>query len=423
MERREFIKLVSAGAALAALPGCATTSGGRTIGRVVVVGGGYAGAAAAKYVRMWGPDIEVVLVERNAEFISCPLSNRVLAGVMSIQDLTRGYDQLGSKHGVKVVQDEVLAVDADKRTLKLAQGDTLSYDRLIVAPGINFMYEAIPGLNSAEAQQKVLHAWKAGPETVALRKQLEAMPDGGVYALTIPKAPYRCPPGPYERACQVAFYFKQHKPKSKVLILDANEDIVSKKGLFTKAWKDLYPGIVEYRNNSELVDVDAKTLTAKLQFDDVKADVLNVVPPQKAGKIAESAGLITANNRWCGVDFLSFESLAHKNIHVLGDSILAAPAMPKSGHMSNQHAKVCAAAVVALMHGEQVNADPMIANTCYSFVSDKEAVHVSSIHKYDTEKKTMVTVQGSGGLSSASSDIEGQYAEAWAHNIWADMLG
>jgi len=423
MERREFIKLVSAAAALAALPGCATSSGGKSIGRVVVVGGGYAGAAAAKYVRLWAPDIEVVLVERNAEFISCPLSNRVLAGVMNIQDLTTGYDKLGPKYGVQVVQDEVIAVDADKRTLKLARGDTLGYDRLIVAPGIDFMFEALPGLNNAEAQQKVLHAWKAGEQTVALRKQLEAMHDGGVYAITIPKAPYRCPPGPYERACQVAFYFKQHKPKSKVLILDANEDIVSKKGLFTKAWKDMYPGIVEYRANSELVDVDVSTLTAKLQFDDVKADVLNVVPPQRAGKIAASAGLITANNRWCGVDFLSFESLAHKNIHVLGDSILAAPAMPKSGHMSNQHAKVCAAAVVALMHGEQVNTEPMIANTCYSFVSDKEAVHVSSIHKYDTEKKTMVTVQGSGGLSSASSEIEGQYAEAWAHNIWTDMLG
>jgi len=423
MERREFIKLVSAAAALAALPGCATSGGGKSIGRVVVVGGGYAGAAAAKYVRLWAPDIEVVLVERNAEFISCPLSNRVLAGVMNIQDLTVGYDKLGPKYGVQVVKDEVIAVDADKRTLKLARGDTLGYDRLIVAPGIDFMYDAIPGLNNAEAQRKILHAWKAGEQTVALRKQLEAMHDGGVYAITIPKAPYRCPPGPYERACQVAFYFKQHKPKSKVLILDANEDIVSKKGLFTKAWKDLYPGIVEYRNNSELVDVDVKNMTAKLQFDDVKADVLNVVPPQRAGKIAASAGLITANNRWCGVDFLSFESLAHKNIHVLGDSILAAPAMPKSGHMSNQHAKVCAAAVVALMHGEQVNAEPMIANTCYSFVSDKEAVHVSSIHKYDAEKKTMVTVKDSGGLSSAASDIEGQYAEAWAHNIWADMLG
>jgi len=423
MERREFIKLASAAAAMIALPGCATSSGGKSIGRVVVVGGGYAGATAAKYVRMWAPNIEVVLVERNAEFISCPLSNRVLAGVMSIGDLTTRYDKLGPKYGVQLVKDEVISVDADKRTLKLARGDTLSYDRLIVAPGIDFMFETIPGLNNAEAQQKVLHAWKAGAQTVALRKQLEDMQDGGVYAITIPKLPYRCPPGPYERACQVAFYFKQHKPKSKVLILDGNEDIVSKKGLFTKAWKDLYPGMVEYRPNNELLDVDVATLTAKLQFDDVKADVLNVVPPQRAGKIAASAGLITANNRWCGVDFLSFESVAHKNIHVLGDATMSAPGMPKSGHMANQHAKICAAAVVALMNGEEVSSTPMIANTCYSFVSDKEAVHVASIHQYDADKKTMVTVPGSGGVSSASSEIEGQYAEAWAHNIWADMLG
>ena len=423
MERREFIKWASAATALIALPGCATSGGGKSAGRVVVVGGGYAGAAAAKYLRMWAPDIEVILVERNAEFISCPMSNRVLAGMLTLQDLTSRYDKLGPKYGVQVVKDEVTAVDADKRTLTLARGDTLSYDRLIVAPGIDFMFDAIPGLNNAEAQQKVLHAWKAGPQTLALRKQLEAMPDGGVYALSIPKAPYRCPPGPYERVCQVAFYFKQHKPKSKVLILDANEDIVSKKGLFTKAWKDLYPGIVEYRPNIEVVDVDVNTLTAKTHFEDVKADVLNVIPPQKAGKIAASAGLITTNNRWCGVDFLSFESQAHKNIHVLGDSIMAAPGMPKSGHMANQQAKVCVAAVIALMHGEQVNTDPMIANTCYSFVSDKEAVHVASIHKFDTEKKTMVTVPGSGGVSSASSEIEGLYAEAWAQNIWTDMLG
>lgn len=420
MQRREFIKLVSATAALMVLPSCATT--GKNKGRVVVVGGGYAGATAAKYVRMWAPDIEVVLVERNAEFISCPMSNRVLAGVLSVKDLTSRYDKLGPKYGVRVVQDEVTAVDADKRTITLARGDTLSYDRMIVAPGIDFMFDAIPGLNNANAQEKILHAWKAGAQTTALRKQLESMADGGVYALTIPKAPFRCPPGPYERACQVASYFKQHKPKSKVLILDANEDIVSKKGLFTKAWKDLYPGMVEYRGNSELVDVDVKTLTAKLQFEDVKANVLNVVPPQKAGKIAASAGLITTNNRWCGVDFLSFESLAHKNIHVLGDAILAAPLMPKSGHMANQHAKICAAAVVALMNGGQVNPDPMIANTCYSFVNDNEAMHVASIHKYDAEKKTMVTVQGSGGLSSAPSQMEGMYAQAWAKNIWADML-
>ncbi len=423
MERREFIKLASATAALAAIPGCASVGGGKSIGRVVEIGGGYAGATAAKYVRMWGPDIEVVLVERDADFVSCPLSNRVLSGGKSIKDLTVSYSKLGSKFGVKVVHDEVTAVDAGKRTVTLARGDAISYDRLIVAPGIDFMYDAIAGLNNADAQKKVLHAWKAGPQTVALRKQLEAMRDGGVFAISIPKAPYRCPPGPYERACLAAFYLKQHKPKSKVLILDANEDIVAKKGLFTKAWKDLYPGMMEYRANSELVDVDINTLTAKLQFEDVKADVLNVIPPQRAGKIAASAGLITANNRWCGVDFLSFESLAQKNIHVLGDAILAAPKMPKSGHIANQHAKVCAAAVVALMHGGAVYAEPVIANTCYSYVSDTEAMHVAAIYKYDAAGKTMASVPDSGGLSSTASDIEGMYAEAWAQNIWADMLG
>jgi sulfide dehydrogenase [flavocytochrome c] flavoprotein chain len=423
MERREFIKLASATAALAAIPGCASVGGGKSIGRVVVVGGGYAGATAAKYVRMWGPDIEVVLVERDADFVSCPLSNRVLSGGKSLKDLTVSYSKLGSKYGVQVVHDEVTAVDTAKRTVSLARGNAISYDRLIVAPGIDFMYDAIAGLNNADAQNKVLHAWKAGPQTVALRKQLEAMRDGGVFAISIPKAPYRCPPGPYERACLAAFYLKQHKPKSKVLILDANEDIVAKKGLFTKAWKDLYPGMVEYRANSELVDVDVNTLTAKLQFEDVKADVLNVIPPQRAGKIAASAGLITANNRWCGVDFQSFESLAQKNIHVLGDAILAAPKMPKSGHIANQHAKVCAAAVVALMHGGAVYAEPVIANTCYSYVSDTEAMHVSAVYKYDAAGKTMASVPDSGGLSSAASDIEGMYAEAWAQNIWADMLG
>jgi NADPH-dependent 2,4-dienoyl-CoA reductase/sulfur reductase-like enzyme len=208
-----------------------------------------------------------------------------------------------------------------------------------------------------------------------------------------------------------------------VLILDANEDIVAKKPLFTKAWKDLYGGMVEHRANSELMDVDIKTLTAKLQFEDVKADVLNVIPPQRAGKIAASAGLITANNRWCGVDYLSYESVAQKNIHVLGDATLAAPKMPKSGHIANQHAKVCAAAVVALMHGEAVYQAPLIANTCYSYVSDTEAVHVAAIYKYDAAGKTMASVPDSGGLSSGANEIEALYAEGWAQNIWADMMG
>jgi NADPH-dependent 2,4-dienoyl-CoA reductase/sulfur reductase-like enzyme len=390
---------------------------------VVVVGGGYAGATAAKYVRMWGPDIEVTLVERDAEFVSCPLSNRVIAGVIQLKDLTRDYGKLQARHGVKLIRDEATVIDPVAQQVRLGKGGALKYDRLIVAPGVDILYDEVPGLDSPEAQARVLHAWKAGPQTVALRKQLEAMANGGVYAMTIPKAPYRCPPGPYERACQVAWYFKSSKPKSKVLILDANEDVVSKKGLFMKAWSERYAGIVEYRPNSELTGVDAATLTAKLTFEDVKADVLNVVPPQRAGRIAADAGLITANNRWCGVDFLTYESSVVKNVHVLGDAIMAAPQMPKSGHMANQHAKVCAAAVVALMHGEPVNTQPLVTNTCYSFVSDKEVIHVASVHAYSPEKKTMEIVPGASGVSAAASELEGQYGEAWGRNIWSDMLG
>jgi NADPH-dependent 2,4-dienoyl-CoA reductase/sulfur reductase-like enzyme len=421
ISRREFLKWAGAGGALAAagLPLNARAAGAR----VVVVGGGFGGATAAKYLRMWAPGIRVTLIERNREFISCPLSNRVLAGQMTLADLTRGYGTLAGKWGVEVLHDEVVEIDPDARTVKTAGGASRGYDRLIVSPGVDLLFDEIPGLRPPQAREKILHAWKAGPQTVALRAQLEAMPDGGVYAISIPKAPYRCPPGPYERACQVAWYFKNAKPKSKVLILDANEKVVSKEGLFTKAWKEMYPGMVEYRPNSTLVDVDAATNTAKLEFEDVQADVLNVVPPQRAADIALKTGLITANNKWCGVDYQSFESTVRKNIHVLGDAIVAAPLMPKSGHMANQHAKVCAAAVIELLDGGQVNANPMVTNTCYSFVSAKDVVHVASVHKYDPEKKTLVTVQGSGGVSSAANEMEGGYAESWGRNIWADMLG
>jgi sulfide dehydrogenase [flavocytochrome c] flavoprotein chain len=421
INRREFIKVAGAGAASAMLAGCATLDGlGKS--RVVVIGGGYGGATAAKYLKLWGgADIEVVMVERNTQFISCPLSNLVIGGSKTIADLTRGYDGL-VKAGVKVVHDEVNAIDPAKRVVTLARGKAISYDRLIVSPGVDFMYDSIPGLNNEAAQQIVLHAWKAGPETDALRKQLVSMRDGGVYAIHIPKAPYRCPPGPYERACQVAHYFKQAKPKSKVLILDSNEDIVSKKGLFTKAWKELYGDMIEYRPNSELVDVDPASGTAKLAFGDVKADVLNVLPPMRASEIAKKTGLITANNRWCEIDWLTYESKAHKNIHVLGDAVLAAPAMPKSGHMANAHAKACAAAVLDLLGNNEINPAPMLINTCYSFVSDKQVIHVSSVHKYDAAKKTMVTVEGSGGVSAERSELEAAYGQAWAQNIWADML-
>ena len=421
LKRREFVKQLAAGAAVSAIAGCAETSRTPAAGRVVVIGAGYAGATAAKYVRMWAPDIDVTLVERDSEFISCPLSNLVLGGSKKISELTVGYGGL-AKYGVKVVRDDAVAVDPAKREVRLASGATLGYDRLIVAPGVDMQYDTLPGLASADAQSKVLHAWKAGPQTVALRRQLEAMRDGGVYALHIPKAPYRCPPGPYERACQVAHYFKTAKPKSKVLILDANEDVVSKKGLFMAAWNGPYKGIVEYRPNSELEDVDVPTLTAKLQFGGVKADVLNVVPPQRAGQIALTTGLITANNRWCGVNWQTMESVKVPGVHVLGDATLSAQLMPKSGHMANQHAKVCAAAVIAMIKNQPLNPQPMMVNTCYSFIDDRNVVHVASVHTYDATDKTMLPVKGAGGLSDKANELEGTYALSWAQNIWADML-
>ena len=422
VQRRDFLKTAAAGSMALALPGCATMPG--SSGKVVIVGGGYGGATAAKYIRMWsGGGIDVTLVEPNPEFISCPMSNLVLGGSKDLAFLTVSYDNLSRRHGVKVVRDTVTAVDTDKRTVKLAGGSELPYDRLILSPGIDLMWDKVPGLNSADAQAKILHAWKAGPQTVALRKQLEAMPDGGVYVLSIPVAPYRCPPGPYERACQVAWYFKRAKPKSKVLILDGNGDVTSKGPLFKKAWAEEYKGIVEYRGNHVLTDVDAATRTAKFEVhDSVKADVLNVVPPQRAGAIARSAGVVTANDRWCDVDFMTFESVKVKNVHVLGDAIQIASGMPKSGHMANQHAKVCAAAVVALLAGQPPNPTPVLTNTCYSMITDKDSIHVCSVHQWDKDKKTVLPVPGAGGVSTAMSELEGKYAFAWAKNIWADTL-
>lgn len=422
--RRTLLRTLAAGAgagALAAMTGCATPAA-TARQRVVVIGGGYGGATAAKYLRLWAPELEVVLVEREAAFISCPLSNLVLGGYETLENLTTSYDTLQRKHGVRVVRDEATAIDVAKKEVRLARGDTLKYDRLIVSPGIDFLYNQTPGLESAEAQAKVLHAWKAGAQTVALRKQLEALDNGGTYVLHIPKAPYRCPPGPYERVCQVASYFKAHKPRSKVIVLDANPDIVSKKGLFLKAWNDLYPGLVEYRASSELVRVDASSLSIETSFDTVRAGVLNVVPPQQAGRIAQQAQLLNVGGRWAGVDFRSFESTVAPGVHVLGDATASAPGMPKSGFMANNHGKVAADAVIALLQGREVNPEPILANTCYSFVSATEVVHVASVHKWSAEQKTVVAVQGAGGLSPAANALEGQYAKSWARNIWADAL-
>ena len=426
MQRRELLKVSAGVGALSAVPflaGCA--SGAKSArAKVVVVGGGYGGATAAKYVRLLSQqNIDVVMVEPQDSFVSCPLSNLVLGGSKNIGDLTTSYSALESRHGVRRVKDWVKSIDAQKKTVQLAGGTTLPYDKLILSPGIELMWSGVEGLEAANKSGSILQAWKAGPETVALRKQLEAMPDGGVYALTIPEAPYRCPPGPYERASQVAHYFKQHKPKSKVLILDANQDVTSKGPLFKKYWADNYKGIIEYRPEHKTVAVSEKDKLIKFDIQgDVKADVLNVLPPMRAGALAVQSGLANANGRWCQVNYQTFESTVAKDVHVIGDSIQIAPGMPKSGHMANAHAKVVAAAVVAQLSGLELAANPVLTNTCYSYVSDKQVIHVASVHLYDAGEKTYKTVPGSGGVSSAPSDLEGSYAWSWAQNIWSDSL-
>lgn len=425
IRRRALLAMGSAGT-LGLLGACATPSPVaqapvKRLGRVMVVGAGFGGATAARYLKHWGgPGIEVMLIDRNPQFVSCPMSNLVLGGSRKIDDITVGYQGLRAQ-GVVVLSDEVVAIDPGKKKVVLNKIADQTYDRLILAPGIDFNFGAVQGL-TAEAQKTVLHAWKAGQQTVDLRRQLEAMPEGGVFVMTIPQAPYRCPPGPYERACQVAHYFKTHKPRAKVIVLDGNPEIMSKKGLFTKAFNELYGGIIEYRPNSNVTEIDAGSLTAVTELGDrVRGSVLNVIPPQGAGEIARKAGLVNANNRWCHVDWITMESTAAPGVHVLGDATFSAPAMPKSGHMANQHGKAAAAAIIESFNGRAPQAQ-MMANTCYSFIDDRNVVHVASVHRYTPEKKTMEVVAGSGGLSSAPNVLEGEYANAWARNIWRDMF-
>jgi NADPH-dependent 2,4-dienoyl-CoA reductase/sulfur reductase-like enzyme len=423
MLRREFLKLLGAGVAIGNLPNIARAETPLQ-GRVIVIGGGYAGATAAKYLRLWGGDhLEIILIEKGTTFISCPLSNLVLGGSKRIGDLTFNFSGL-DRYNIKRLHEEVATVDSERRKIIMASGDDIGYDRLIIAPGIDFIYDglirdSLPMLESMEAQQKIPHAWKAGAQTVNLRTQLEAMPDGGIFTISIPKAPYRCPPGPYERISQVAFYLKNTKPKSKIIVLDANPEIISKKGLFTKAWAGLYPGMVEYRPNSLATEVDVNARTIKTEFETVKADVLNVIPPQRAGKIAQMAGLANIDKRWCEVDFLTYESKVAPNVHIIGDAVAAA--LPKSAHMATSHAKVCASAIVSLMRSEAPDPQPVFANTCYSFVSDKLAMHVANVYRYDAIKKTMIAAEG-GGVSDKPSEQEGHYAQWWAKNIWSDVL-
>jgi NADPH-dependent 2,4-dienoyl-CoA reductase/sulfur reductase-like enzyme len=388
-----------------------------SLGRVIVVGAGFGGATAARYLRLLsGGRIEVILVDQRPAFISCPVSNRVLGGQRTLEQLTFGYDALERHHGVQRMTGTVTAIDADKSRI-VVNGKPVAYDRLIVAPGIDFIYDAWPAL--AGAQEQIPHAWKAGPQTRLLHRQLLNMPDGGVFTIAVPLLPYRCPPAPYERACQVAFYLKTHKPRSKVIVLDANPVITSKRPLFERAWRELYPGMIEYVPGSEVQHVDVATRLVTTAFDRVASDVLNIIPPQRAGQLAQAAGLANVDGRWCEVDFLSYASSVLPRVHVIGDAIDAG--LPKSAHMANAQAKICAQAVHALLQGHAPDPAPAFANTCYSFVDDRQAMHISTLYRYDAAKKSM-QAQGESFLSAQRSAAEGADADAWARQIWANVL-
>jgi sulfide dehydrogenase [flavocytochrome c] flavoprotein chain len=413
--------LGAAGAGLGALvagslTGCAATMKGdlapRSGRRVVVVGGGWGGATAAKYVRLGDPTIEVILLEPSRQFVSCPFSNLVLSGVESIDALTFGYDRLRA-HGVRIRHEAATAIEPDRKRVRIGEG-YLQYDRLIVAPGIDFLWDQVEGI--AGAEDRVLHAWKAGPQTVELARQLQAMPDGGVALMTVPPMAYRCPPGPYERACQIAWFLKTRKPRAKLVVLDGNNDVVSKPGLFKAAFRG-YPNL-EYRPTSKLEKVDLGTREVTPTVGDrVRYDVLNLIPPQRAGAIAVQADLVNADRRWCEVNHVTYESLKHPGIHVIGDATTGLP-VPKSGNIANAMGKICATAVVHLLGGKE---PPVLApgNTCYSWVSDTEAIAVVNAYRIDNGK----VVQIEQKLTPRPSAAVAQNSIGWRASIWADVLG
>lgn len=423
INRRNFIKVVGGATALG-LTGLPILSGAADKAKVIVIGGGYAGATAAKYLRMANPNLEVTLFEKDKEYISCPLSNEILSGERKLESLTFNYKALSEKHGVKVVNEEVTEIDPAKKSIKTASGSQ-PYDYLIVAPGVEFKWDAIEGYNEA-ASEIMPHAWKAGPQTLLLRKQLEAMADGGNVIIVVPPSPFRCPPGPYERAAQIAHYLKTaNKSKSKVILLDSN-DKFSKQPLFQAGWEKFYPGMINWvsaSNDGKVKKIDPKTLTVHTEFDEHKGAVVNVIPAQQAGGLAQKAGLTDASG-WCPIDPKTFESTLQKGVYVIGDACIAGE-MPKSGYSANSQAKICAAALVATIEGKDV-AEPSYVNTCYSLITPDYGISVAGVYRL-TEGK-IVAVKDSGGISPAEASetqrkLEAEYARAWFNNVTADVFG
>jgi sulfide dehydrogenase [flavocytochrome c] flavoprotein subunit len=429
INRRDFLKALAVAAPASVLH--VPTARAASKAKVVVVGGGFGGAAAAKYLKMMAPTLDVTLVERNKVYISCPLSNEVISGHGNLKDLEIGYDGL-KKRGVNVVFDEVTAIDPAKKTVALKGGKSLAYDAMVLSPGIDFNYAGVEGYSEELANGDLPHAYKAGPQTLALQKQLMAMPDGGVFVIAVPNGPFRCPPGPYERASQVAAYLKGHgKTKSKVLILDAN-DSFSKKGLFEQAWKTIYPGMIEWvpgASDGKVVKIDAKTKTAYTSFGEHKADVLNVIPPHHAGMIAKHTGL-TNEKGWCSVDMLTMESAVHKDIWVVGDSCvhgdLPVYPAPKSAHSAVTQAKVAVGAIIAKLSGQPAPV-PYFVNTCYSIAAPDWGFSV--VHVYRVDNGKLIYVQDAGGISVIDTPsittlrkLEADYAVGWLKNIMADCF-
>ncbi len=432
--RRQFIKAAIAAAPASAFLTLPGTAHAGAKARVVVVGGGFGGATAAKYIKLLDPSLDVTLVERNSAYVSCPLSNEVISGHGRMEDLVMGYDGLG-KRGIHVVIDEATSLDAAKKTVSLKGGKTLNYDALVLSPGVDFNYAAVEGYSEALANTTHPHAWKAGPQTLALKKHLEAMKDGENFIITVPPKPFRCPPGPYERAAQMANYLRNHGlKKSKVIILDSN-DSFSKKGLFEQAWKRQYPGMIEWVNGAsggKVIRMDAKTNTAYTDFDAHKAGVLNVIPPHHAGAIAKNAGLANAQG-WCEVDMLTMESAVHKDIWVVGDSTIHGDLpvfdAPKSAHAASTQAKVAAGAIVAKFNGQPAP-EPFFVNTCYSITDEDWGFSV--VHIYRVQGGKLVYIKEAGGISPINipdehqlklqRKLEAEYAPGWLKNIMADAF-